>query len=82
MASVVPVHTRYAQKEFMAGHQRGAEDAPDAALYIAAMADELAALAKRHDLEALAYILQMARLEADQISKHSSGQLQRARSVR
>ena len=33
------------------------------------MAEELARLAKSHNLEALAYILDMARLEADQISK-------------
>jgi hypothetical protein len=46
-------------------------DAPEAALYIAALADELARLAKSHDLEALAYILDMARMEADQISKRS-----------
>jgi hypothetical protein len=44
-------------------------DAPEAALYIASLADELARLAKRHDLEALAYILNMARLEADEVSK-------------
>lgn len=53
----------------MAGHQRDGADASETALYIAALADELAELAKSHDLEALAYILQMARLEADQISK-------------
>ena len=46
-------------------------NAPQAALYIAALADELARLAKSHGLEALAYILDMARLEADQISKLS-----------
>jgi hypothetical protein len=49
-------------------------NAPDAALYIASLADELARLAKSHDLDALAYILDMARLEADQISKRWSGQ--------
>ncbi|MBV1698234.1 MAG: hypothetical protein KGQ47_07760 [Hyphomicrobiales bacterium] len=42
---------------------------PEAALYIASLADELARLAKSHDLETLAYILDMARMEADQISK-------------
>jgi hypothetical protein len=45
-----------------------AEDAPGVVLYIAAMAGELARLAKNHDFEALAYILEMARLEADQLS--------------
>ena len=41
----------------------------DAALYIAVMASELARLAETHDLDALAYILHMAHLEADQIAK-------------
>lgn len=44
-------------------------EAPDAVLYIASVADELARLAKNYQLEALAYILDMARLEADQICK-------------
>lgn len=56
------------------GHQPEASDTPDAALYIASMADELARLAKSHNLEALAYILDMARLEADQISKRWVGE--------
>jgi len=43
--------------------------ASSAASYIAAMADELARLAKRNGLDPLAYILEMARLEADQTSK-------------
>jgi hypothetical protein len=46
-----------------------AADAPEAALYIASLVDELARLAKSHDLEPLAYILDMARLGADEISK-------------
>jgi hypothetical protein len=45
-----------------------------AALYIAALAEELARLAKSHDLDALAYILDMARMEADQISRRWDGQ--------
>jgi hypothetical protein len=55
------------------GHQFNAAEAPDAALYIASIADELARLAKSYDLEPLAYILDMARLEADQISQHRGG---------
>ena len=43
--------------------------APAAAHYIGSLAQELAELAKTHELEALAYILDMARLEADQICK-------------
>jgi hypothetical protein len=56
------------------GHQPEASDTPDTALYIPSMADELARLAKSHNLEALAYILDMARLEADQISKRWVGE--------
>jgi hypothetical protein len=46
---------------------------PDAAHYIASLAHELADLAKSHELETLAYILDMARLEADQICKRGQG---------
>jgi len=46
---------------------------PDAAHYIASLTQELAELAKSYELEALAYILDMARLEADQISKRGHG---------
>ena len=46
----------------------------EAADYIASLADELAQLAKSHNLDALAYILDMARLEADQISKRWAGE--------
>lgn len=45
------------------------EAAPNAALYIASLAGELARLAKSHDFEALAYILDMARLEATHVSR-------------
>jgi hypothetical protein len=39
------------------------------ALYIGRMSGELARLARRYRLEPLAYILEMARLEAEQIAK-------------
>ena len=45
----------------------------DVALYISSIAEELAQLAKSHQLEALAYILDMARLEADEASKRWTG---------
>lgn len=45
----------------------------DAATYIATLTEELAEIARRHGLEALGYILDMARLEADQIAKSSEG---------
>jgi hypothetical protein len=44
--------------------------ADSAAAYIASLADDLARLARRHGLESLSFILEMARLEADQISKN------------
>jgi hypothetical protein len=48
----------------------GAERSPSAAAhYIATLAGELAQIARGHRLESLAYILDMARLEADQIAK-------------
>jgi hypothetical protein len=47
--------------------------ASSAAGYIAAVADELAELAKSHHFDALAYILDMARLEADQLAKSGPG---------
>jgi hypothetical protein len=55
------------------GHGFEGEQVPAAAHYIASVADELARLAKDHDLEALAYILDMARLEAVQICKSRDG---------
>jgi hypothetical protein len=51
----------------------GDDDTPaGAAKYIAALTHELAELAKRHGLNSLGYILEMARLEAEQVSKSSS----------
>lgn len=43
-----------------------------AAQYISAMTQELAQLARRHGLTPLAYILSMARLEAEEVSKSAS----------
>jgi hypothetical protein len=48
--------------------------ASEAAQYIGAVAEELARLAKSHNFEALAYILEMARVEADQVCQDWSGQ--------
>jgi hypothetical protein len=56
---------------------RGAE-VPDAAHYISSITDELARLAKSHDFDALAYILDMARLEADESCKHQNRQMDNA----
>ncbi|MGB6534947.1 MAG: hypothetical protein WBF58_03190 [Xanthobacteraceae bacterium] len=43
-----------------------------AALYIRTLTEELARIARRHRYEGLAYILDMARLEADQIATSST----------
>jgi hypothetical protein len=45
----------------------------EAARYIASLVEELAQLAKSHKLETLAQILDMARLEADEISRQWGG---------
>jgi hypothetical protein len=45
----------------------------EAARYIASMAKELVQLAKSHNLETLAHVLNMARLEADQVSRRWEG---------
>jgi hypothetical protein len=52
----------------------------EVALYIGSLAEELARLAKNNQFEALAYILDMARLEADQVSRRFNGQPSSARS--
>jgi hypothetical protein len=50
----------------------GTDETPGtAALYIASLAEELAALARGNGLDALGYILDMAQLEAQQVSKQS-----------
>jgi len=46
-----------------------AESPSEAADYIASLTAELARIARSHGLESLGYILDMARLEADQISR-------------
>jgi NTP pyrophosphatase (non-canonical NTP hydrolase) len=48
----------------------GEETPASAAHYIAALAGELAEIAKRNGLDTLSAILEMARLEADHAAKH------------
>jgi hypothetical protein len=54
----------------------GAVDEPQspcaAAQYIATLTSELAQIARRHRLDGLAYILDMAHMEAEQVGKGSS----------
>lgn len=47
----------------------GTETPDSAAHYIATLAEELAQMARRNGLDTLSYILEMARLEADQVVK-------------
>jgi len=46
------------------------EETPDSvALYIGSLAEELSKIAKRNGLDTLSHILEMARIEADQVAK-------------
>jgi len=47
----------------------GHETPDSVALYIASLTEELAQIARRNGLDTLSYILEMARLEADQVAK-------------
>jgi len=49
------------------------ETSAAAAAYIASLTEELARLARRHGLTPLSHILDMARLEADQVVRNASG---------
>jgi hypothetical protein len=60
---------------FMGGNS-GDQEAGDraaAADYVAELSAELAKLARRHGLETLGYILDMARLEAESANRHMNG---------
>jgi hypothetical protein len=48
-------------------------DAAQAAAYVAELAGDLAVIAKRHRLDTLGYILDMAKLEAETVTHHVSG---------
>ena len=48
-------------------------DREAAAAYVAELSAGLALLARRHGFEALSYILDMARLEAENATRHSNG---------
>lgn len=52
------------------------------ALYIGRMSAELARLAQRHHLEPLAYILEMARQEADQTARGAADPVEPAPAAR
>ena len=48
-------------------------DREAAANYVAELSRELAVLARRHGFAALGYILEMARLEAENATRHMNG---------
>ena len=49
------------------------EDRAAVANYVAALSADLAALARRHGFDTLGYLLDMARLEAENESRHGDG---------
>jgi hypothetical protein len=49
------------------------DSARQAAVYIAAMSGDLAAIARSHGLDTLGYLLDMAQLEADNITRGQDG---------
>jgi hypothetical protein len=50
-------------------HAKGFIDSAAAAAYIAELSSDLAQIARRHGLDALGFILDMARLEAEALSR-------------
>ena len=52
------------------GQDSGEETPECAALYIALLLGELSKIAKRNGLDTLSQLLEMARLEADQVTRH------------
>jgi len=69
-----PPITRDSEADMQGGDDidepNGGGSTPDsAALYIASLTDELAKLARHHGFDTLSYILEMARIEADQVAK-------------
>jgi hypothetical protein len=49
------------------------EDRAAAAAYVAELSGDLATIARRHGLDALGYILDMAKLEAENATRHVHG---------
>jgi hypothetical protein len=64
---------RRGNRNVMTSEREQPAEIPETALYIASMTTELARLARNHNLDALAYLLDMARMEADQITKAWNG---------
>jgi len=62
-------------RRVMADHpgKEVARDRDQAAAYVAELTSELAAMARRHGLDALGYLLDMARLEAESAVRPTNG---------
>jgi hypothetical protein len=60
-------------REFPPDARRESNERAAAAHYVATLAGDLAAIAHRHGLDTLGYILEMARLEAENISRVGPG---------
>ena len=61
------------KEELGAQNIQEAGDPAAAAAYVAELAGNLALIARRHGLDALGYILDMARLEAENATRHVNG---------
>lgn len=55
-------------------HETGPADRQAAAAYIATLSAELAMIARRFGLDALGYILEMARIEAEDTARPGAGE--------
>ena len=63
-----PISRRHKPIDLAASAASQPGDAASAADYVAAMSGDLASIARRHGLETLGYLLDMARLEAESVT--------------
>ena len=61
------------QEHLGAAEADAVETPAEAAAYVAELAGDLASIARRHGLDALGYILDMAKLEAETVRRHAGG---------
>ena len=57
----------------MADQTASPGDRTAAASYVATISADLAVIARQHGLDTLGYLLEMARLEAESVSRHTNG---------
>jgi hypothetical protein len=61
-------------RQYSGAQQAGeTDDRANAAAYVAELSADLATIARRHGLVALSYILDMAKLEAENATRHVNG---------